>query len=138
MTRSSTKVTLRAQLTCALPVSYTCNRPVDINESRSKFISRCHRVASGDSPHSETLNGNCRPEKIWVDGGGISLGRYPLAYCVSAYNFHQTSFTKFKATLSERKKAKVGKVGQRDFQLSAQAVLWGRNLQRLQLRNDLR
>lgn len=77
MTRSSTNVTLRAQLTCALPVSYTCNRPVDINKSRSKFISRCHRVASGYSPHSETLNGNCRPVSIWVDGGGISLGRYP-------------------------------------------------------------
>ncbi len=41
--------------------------------SRSNFISRCQRVASGDSPRSETLNGNCRPEEIWVDSGGISL-----------------------------------------------------------------
>ena len=30
MTRSSTNVTLRAQLTCALPGSNTRNRPVDI------------------------------------------------------------------------------------------------------------
>lgn len=85
------------------------------------------------------MNGSCRLEEICVDGGGISLGRYPLAYCVSAFNFHQTSFIKFaKATLGERKKAKVDKVGQRDVHLSAQAVLRGWDSQRLQLRHGLR
>lgn len=46
--------------------------------------------------------------------------RYPLAYCVSAFNFHQKPFIKVaKATLGDRKKAKVDKVGQGGFQLSA-------------------
>lgn len=62
------------------------------------------------------MNGNCRPEEIWVDGGGISLGRYPLAYCVSAFNFYQTSFIKFaKATLGERKKERSIRSGKEIF-----------------------
>lgn len=83
MTRSSTKVTLRAQLTCALPVSYTCNRPVDIIPA-DQILYQGVIESPLEIVHTQRHEMEIAVRRRY-------LGRYPLAYYVSAYNFHQTS-----------------------------------------------